>query len=552
MADNLETLERDVAESRARLADTLDRLTSPETSEAVKRDLMDTVHKAKDDVMNRARDTGRQTAQGVADSLKQRAMDNPFAVALIGAGIAWRLYKKPPVTTLLVGAGVAALMMGGSGRSTGRGLSRDPYRDPRQGYVPGGVAGYGYPVEEDAPTPGLAERAKTAASGVAERARDLGERAREAASRAVAQVSETAEDVAARVSATVSGAIAQASEVASATAGRARTAASSTVERTSSGVHDIHSDVAHTTRDLTDRTYELFDQAQRNPVVLGAVGFAAGLVIARSVRATETGERALDYTADVVGEGARRVAWGMTHAAGQAADSAGSLAASTRAMASDLGATARQALDTAAGATASAASAASEIASSTLDGIRDRAADAYGNVGAVASSAYRSATETASPAHEGTSRASSGGSRHAAGGRRRSPPQVSRRAPGLSRQVQDQVYELGRQYPVLLGVVGLAVGAALGGLLDPTEAENRMLGEASDRLKQRAREMVGEQYEQIIDAAGQIAEHVLHRSGTPGDDAASEADAGAVRAAGTERPNERAAMEAQRQGLGPV
>jgi len=574
MADNLETLERDVAESRARLAYTLDRLTSPETSEAVKRDLMDTVHKAKDDVMNRARDTGRQTAQGVADSLKQRAMDNPFAVALIGAGIAWRLYKKPPVTTLLVGAGVAALMMGGSGRSTGRGLSRDPYRDPRQGYVPGGVAGYGYPVEEDAPTPGLAERAETAASGVAERARDLGERAREAAyaaaaqasetareagerareaaSRAAAQVSETAEDVAARVSATVSGAIAQASEVASATAGRVRTGASSTVERTSSGVHDIHSDVAHTTRDLTDRTYELFDQAQRNPVVLGAVGFAAGLAIARSVRATETGERALDYTADVVGEGARRVAWGMTHAAGRAADSAGSLAASTRAMASDLGATARQALDTAAGATASAASAASEIASSTLDGIRDRAADAYGNVGAVASSAYRSATETAPPAHEGTSRASSGGSRHAAGGRRRSPPQVSRRAPGLSRQVQDQVYELGRQYPVLLGVVGLAVGAALGGLLDPTEAENRMLGEASDRLKQRAREMVGEQYEQIIDAAGQIAEHVLHRSGTPGDDAASEADAGAVRAAGTERPNERAAMEAQRQGLGPV
>ncbi len=96
--------------------------------------------------MNRARDTGRQTAQGLTDSLKQRAMDNPFAVALIGAGIAWRLYKKPPVTTLLVGAGVASLMMaGGSGRGTGwspdRNSDRDPYRDPRQGYVPGGVAG---------------------------------------------------------------------------------------------------------------------------------------------------------------------------------------------------------------------------------------------------------------------------------------------------------------------------------------------------------------------------------------------------------------------------
>ena len=577
MADNLETLERDVAESRARLADTLDRLTSPETSQAVKRDLMETVHKAKDDVMNRARDTGRQTAQGFADNLKQRAIDNPFAVALIGAGIAWRLYKKPPVTTLLVGTGIAALMMGGSGRSTGGGLSRDPYRDPRQGYVPGGVAGYGYPVEEDAPTPGLAERAEVAASGIAERARDLGERAREAAyaaaaqasetareagerareaaSRAAAQVSDTAAEVAARVSATVSSATAQASEVASATAGRVRTAASSTVERTSSGIYDIRSDVAHTTRDLTNRTYELFDQAQRNPVVLGAVGFAAGVAIARTVRATDTGERAFDYAADVVGEGARLAASGVTNVVSRAADGTGSLAASTRAMASDLGTTARQALDTAASATTSAASAASEIASSTLDGIRDRAADAYGSVGAVASSAYRSATETASPAHQGTARASSGGgSRRAASRPRQGPPQVSRRTPGLSRQVQDQVYELGRQYPVLLGAVGLAVGAALGGLLEPTEAENRMLGEASDRLKQRAREMAGEQYEQIIEAAGQIAEHVLHRSGTPGDDAAGEAasDTGTMRAAATERPNERAAMEAQRQGLGPV
>src|SRR5215210_8001981 len=172
MADNLETLERDVAESRARLADTLDRLTSPETSEAVKRDLMDTVHKAKDDVMNRARDTGRQTAQGVADSLKQRAMDNPFAVALIAAGIAWRLYKKPPVATLLVGAGVASLMMpGGPGRKS---ADRDAYRNPRrQGYVPGGVAGYGYPVEEDAPGPSVAERVSAAASSAAERARNV-------------------------------------------------------------------------------------------------------------------------------------------------------------------------------------------------------------------------------------------------------------------------------------------------------------------------------------------------------------------------------------------
>src|SRR5215207_76135 len=106
MADTVESLEQEVAQSRARLADTLDRLTSPETSEAVKRDLLETVNKTKDDVLNRARDTGRQTAQSLTDTLKQRTMDNPFAVALIGAGVAYRLYKRPPVTTLLVGAGI--------------------------------------------------------------------------------------------------------------------------------------------------------------------------------------------------------------------------------------------------------------------------------------------------------------------------------------------------------------------------------------------------------------------------------------------------------------
>jgi len=91
MADTIEALEREVAESRARLADTLDQLTNPETSEAVKRDIMDTVHRTKDEVLDRARGAGRQTAQSLADGLKQRARDNPVAVALIGAGIAWRL-----------------------------------------------------------------------------------------------------------------------------------------------------------------------------------------------------------------------------------------------------------------------------------------------------------------------------------------------------------------------------------------------------------------------------------------------------------------------------
>src|SRR5438045_854537 len=63
------------------------------------------------------------------------------AAASIGAGIAWKLWQKPPITTLLVGAGVAALF----GRSSVHEIDVDPYDlDRPSAYVPGGVAGYGY------------------------------------------------------------------------------------------------------------------------------------------------------------------------------------------------------------------------------------------------------------------------------------------------------------------------------------------------------------------------------------------------------------------------
>ena len=82
---------------------------------------------------------------------------------------------------------------------------RAPYdeKQPR-GYVPGGVAGYGYPVEEDAPGSTTTDRimaeaaaaggkARALASEVGERAREIGGRAREAAAEAGSRIAETAE-----------------------------------------------------------------------------------------------------------------------------------------------------------------------------------------------------------------------------------------------------------------------------------------------------------------------------------------------------------------------
>lgn len=376
MADTVESLEREVAQSRARLADTIDRLTSPETSEAVKQDLMETVNKTKDDVLTRARDTSRQTAQSLTDTLKQRAMDNPFAVALIGAGID--------------------------------------------------------PVEADAPTPSTLERVGDTASSFAERARDIGESARGTASATVHQMLDTARDVgerardqasaaAARVSDTVSGTAAQvsdmaanvASQVSDAVAGatsqvseaasRARETLSTTVEQTTSRVAEAGHGVAETAHDVTDRMIASLDRAQRNPVVLGAAGLAAGFAIARSVRATETGERVLDYATDTVAVGARQAGSGVSRAAARAADTAGNLAASARSAAEDLGATARQTLDRASSGAASAASAASEAVSSTFDEVKERMSDLYGQAAEAASSAHPSSSRTPSHATGRTS-----------------------------------------------------------------------------------------------------------------------------------------------------
>jgi hypothetical protein len=75
----------------------------------------------KDEALQRARDAGRETVRNAVDNLKARALNNPMAVALIGAGVGWRLYKHPPITILLVGAGAALLM-----RAPGRSEQDDP------------------------------------------------------------------------------------------------------------------------------------------------------------------------------------------------------------------------------------------------------------------------------------------------------------------------------------------------------------------------------------------------------------------------------------------
>lgn len=103
---SIDELERDVEQARARVAADIAMLRAPETYEAAKQDITDTVFGYRDQMRNRATGYG----EGMIETIKAKAAANPLAVAAIGAGIVWRLYKHPPITTALVGLGLASLL----------------------------------------------------------------------------------------------------------------------------------------------------------------------------------------------------------------------------------------------------------------------------------------------------------------------------------------------------------------------------------------------------------------------------------------------------------
>lgn len=69
-----------------------------------------------------------------------------------------------------------------------------------------------------------------------------------------------------------------------------------------------------------------------------------------------------------------------------------------------------------------------------------------------------------------------------------------------------------REQPLLLGALGIAVGAALGALMPPTRREDEFMGEARDRLTREAKQQAHLQLrkgKKIAQAAGEAASHAV-------------------------------------------
>jgi ElaB/YqjD/DUF883 family membrane-anchored ribosome-binding protein len=91
---SLRELEGDIERARARLVADLSVLSSPVA-----------YSEFKDDLKEEARDA----FQGLVENVKGRAAANPVATLAIGAGVAWRLLQHPPISTVLIGAGLLSL-----------------------------------------------------------------------------------------------------------------------------------------------------------------------------------------------------------------------------------------------------------------------------------------------------------------------------------------------------------------------------------------------------------------------------------------------------------
>ncbi len=298
--ENLSALEAEVEAARARLNDSLQNLTRPSISEAVKHDIRSYAETVKDQVVEKistprdqlvsnARDASRRRVHSMTDSLRERAAANPLALVLIGAGIGWRLYHRPPIATLLVGAGAASLLLNSRRAARHFDEYHNPYRgDHPASYVPGGVGGYGYPVEERAPAPTFRERAQLVsetveqgADTVRSKAGDLASAASEKAGEIAATVSEKASDLAARVADTASAV----AETASATAGQIG-------EKAGAAIRSARREVGRygeTARREVGRygetaRREISDSGGRYGVLLGAIGLSLAVAAVGAVR----------------------------------------------------------------------------------------------------------------------------------------------------------------------------------------------------------------------------------------------------------------------------
>ncbi len=87
-----------------------------------------------------------------------------------------------------------------------------------------------------------------------------------------------------------------------------------------------------------------------------------------------------------------------------------------------------------------------------------------------------------------------------------------------ARKAQSSFNYMLREQPLALAAIGIALGAAIGAALPSTQRENQLMGQASDQLTDKAKQVASEGYDKVkevgADLAGE-AKSVASSAGTP-------------------------------------
>jgi gas vesicle protein len=241
---SLNALEREVEQARAKFANDLAQLRSPTNLARFKDDLWAEARETKDELIGKGKEAAKDAAQRLVNELKDRAAANPAAALAIGAGLAWRLFNRPPIATALVGMGLYGLL-----RATPSQRSLQPYmglydEDPR-------------PADRDDEV-GLAEQAAKLGAAAQQKMQEWSTEARDTARQAATQLADKA-----------------------ASAG----------ERAAAGLHDARDAVRDTVTDIADKTSSVGTRAseklqdaipsrdERDTYLLGAAALAVAAAV---------------------------------------------------------------------------------------------------------------------------------------------------------------------------------------------------------------------------------------------------------------------------------
>lgn len=129
---------------------------------------------------------------------------------------------------------------------------------------------------------------------------------------------------------------------------------------------------------------------------------------------------------------------------------------------------------------------------SRLEGAKERVAGGVESAKSAASAVGQRASRARHAVGDTVSHAGQG-MRHAG---ERVREQSERMRAGFSRLLEEQ--------PLLVGAMGIAVGAALGAALPHTRSEDRLLGETSDAAARSVKERATEAYEEVRDRASEL------------------------------------------------